>query len=100
MPDSTPPNPVPNPQQRMLRGVEAKQGRMLRGRRESKGNWSALTLLGIVGWSVTLPTLLGTAAGMWIDHHWPSKFPWTVALLFAGLAIGCATAWQHLREDR
>lgn len=101
MPDSSPvPKPLPDAQERILRGVAAKQKQMLRGRREGKGNWSALTLLGIVGWSVTIPTLLGTAAGIWIDHHWPSKFPWTVALLFVGLAIGCASAWQHLREGR
>lgn len=91
---------APSPQQRMLHSVATRQGRMLRGRRASKGNWSALTILGIVGWSVTLPTLVGTAAGIWIDHRWPSRFPWTVVLLFAGLVMGCVTAWQHLREDR
>ena len=104
MPETPAPNPQQrpdqSPHQRMLRGVEAKQGRILRGRRQSKGDWSALTILGIVGWSVTVPTLVGTATGIWIDHHWPSRFPWTVTLLFAGLIMGCITAWQHLREDR
>ncbi len=93
--------PKPNPQERMLRGVAARQGSMIRGREESKSgkpNWSGLAILGIVGWSVTIPTLIGTAAGIWLDHHWPGRIPWTVTLLFAGLIVGCASAWSQLRE--
>ncbi len=84
-------------QQRMLRGVAARQGSMIRGRRDRKGNWSGLAILGIVGWSVTIPTLVGTAVGIWLDHHWPGRVPWTVTLLFGGLIFGCASAWSQLR---
>jgi ATP synthase protein I len=87
------------PQQRMLRDVAAKQERMLRARREKKGNWTALTILGVVGWSVVAPTLAGIALGVWIDTRWPGRFSWTVILLVAGLVIGCLTAWRRIRED-
>lgn len=88
------------PQQRMIRDVGAKQGRMLRARGETKGNWSAISIVGVVGWSVVVPTLIGVALGAWVDHRWPSRFSWTVMLLITGLAVGCAGAWLRIREDR
>lgn len=88
------------PEQRMLRDVGAKQDRMLRARKEKTGNWRAIAILGVVGWSVVIPTLIGVAVGAWIDHRWPSRFSWAVMLLIAGLAIGCVSAWLRIREDR
>jgi ATP synthase protein I len=87
------------PQQRMLRDVAAKQERMLRARREKKGNWTALTILGVVGWSVVAPTLAGIALGVWIDTRWPGQISWTVTLMLVGLVLGCLTAWRRVRED-
>jgi ATP synthase protein I len=55
-------------------------------------------MLGIVGWSVTVPTLAGVALGVWIDHKWPSPVSWTLTLLFVGLAIGCWNAWSHIKS--
>jgi ATP synthase protein I len=52
-----------------------------------------------VGWSVTLPTLLGIALGVVIDRRWPGRFSWTLTLLFLGLVFGCANAWLHLRGN-
>ena len=82
---------------RMMRAVGAKQNRMLRARSGKDTFWSSLQLLGVVGWSVALPTLLGIALGIFIDRRWPGGFPWTLTLLFAGLVFGCANAWAHLR---
>ena len=52
------------------------------------GNWRAISILGVVGWSVAVPTLIGVALGAWIDHRWPSRLSWAVTLLIAGLARG------------
>ncbi len=84
----------------MVRKVEVQQSRMLRARATSDhAYWHALTLLGVVGWSVTFPTLAGVALGIWIDRIWPSPFSWTLTFLFAGLAIGCLNAWSHIKND-
>jgi len=46
-------------------------------------------------------TLLGAALGMWLDRHYPGKHGWTLALLVAGLAIGCFNAWHWVdKEDK
>ncbi len=88
------------PQQRMLRDVAAKQERMLRARKEGSSNWRAISILGVVGWSVVVPTLVGVIVGAWIDRRWPARFSWAVTLLIVGLTAGCVSAWMRIREDR
>ena len=83
----------------MIREVGSKQERMVRARREKKELWSSMAILGVVGWSVAVPILIGVAAGLWLDHHWPSRFSWTLMLLIAGLVIGCAHAWLRVKGD-
>ncbi len=82
--------------------VGAKADRKLRARRQSaQGVWFGLGMMGLIGWSVVIPTLLGAALGLWLDQHHPGKHAWTLALLVAGLAIGCLNAWHWVaKEDK
>lgn len=82
--------------------VDAKARRKLRARRHAvPGLWSGLGMMGLIGWSVVVPTLLGAALGLWLEKHYPAKHGWTLALLVAGLVIGCFNAWQWVaKEDR
>jgi ATP synthase protein I len=82
--------------------VGAKAARKLKARRNpTPGVWFGFGMMGLVGWSVVVPTLLGTALGAWLDKHHPGKHAWTLALLVAGLAIGCFNAWHWVaKEDR
>jgi len=84
----------------MIRQVGAEQDRMLRARRRTNGDWSSIAILGVVGWSVAIPTLAGIAIGLWIDHHWPSRFSWTLMLLIGGLVFGCVSAWLRVKGDQ
>jgi ATP synthase protein I len=82
--------------------VGAKAARKLRAQRHATpGVWFGLGMMGLIGWSVVVPTLLGAALGLWLDSRHPGKHAWTLALLVAGLAIGCWNAWQWVaKEDR
>ena len=82
--------------------VGAKAARKLKARRNSTpGVWFGLGMMGLIGWSVVVPTLLGAALGSWLDSHYPGKHAWTLALLMAGLAIGCFNAWHWVaKEDK
>jgi ATP synthase protein I len=82
--------------------VGAKAARKLRARRHpTPGVWFGLGMMGLIGWSVVVPTLLGAALGLWLDRQHPGTHAWTLALLMAGLAIGCWNAWQWVaKEDR
>lgn len=81
--------------------VGAKAARKLKARSSTQGVWFGLGMMGLVGWSVTVPTLLGTALGIWLDKHHSRKHPWTLALLVVGLAVGCLNAWHWVaKEDK
>src|SRR5271155_5086508 len=81
--------------------VGAQAARKLKARRNATGVWFGLGMMGLIGWSVAIPTLLGAALGIWLDKHYAGKHPWTLALLMAGLAIGCLNAWHWVaKEDR
>ena len=82
--------------------VGAKAARKLRARRNStQGVWLGLGMMGVIGWSVVVPTLLGAALGLWLDQRHSGQRSWTLALLMAGLTIGCMNAWHWIaQEDR
>jgi ATP synthase protein I len=82
--------------------VGAKAARKLKARRNStQGVWFGLGMMGLIGWSVAIPTLLGAALGIWLDKHYPGGRSWTLALLVAGLTIGCLNAWFWVsKEDK
>ena len=82
--------------------VGSKAARKLRTkRRPAPGVWFGVGMMGLIGWSVVVPTLLGAALGLWLDRRYPGGRSWTLALLVAGLALGCWNAWQWVaREDK
>ena len=84
------------------REIGAKAARKLRARRNATpGVWFGLGMMGLVGWSVAVPTVLGAAIGIWLDKRHPGSYSWTLALLVAGLAIGCFNAWVWIaKEDK
>ncbi len=82
------------------RAVAAKVARKLRAQRNStQGVWFGLGMMGLVGWSVAIPALAGTAFGIWLDSHHPGSHSWTLTLLIAGLAIGCFNAWHWVEKE-
>ena len=92
----------PTPARLLGEQVGAKAERKLRARRDgAPGVWSGLGMMGLIGWSVVVPTLLGAALGLWLDSHHPGAHPWSLALLMAGLVLGCLNAWRWVaQQDR
>lgn len=85
--------------------ITRKQADKLRSRRRGRPNIErGFGTSGIVGWSIAVPTLLGLAAGVWLDRRSGSELSWTLMGLAAGLVVGCITAWywvgRELRNDR
>jgi ATP synthase protein I len=80
--------------------VGAKESRKMKGRREKdRSIWFGLGMFGLIGWSVAIPTLIGVAVGIWIDNTWPSRFSWTLMLLFIGVILGCVNAWYWVKRE-
>lgn len=83
-----------------LSQIGPKAARKLKARRRSSpGVWSGLGMMGLIGWSVAIPTLLGAALGIWLDRNHPGGRSWTLALLVAGLTLGCLNAWLWVSKE-
>jgi len=81
--------------------IGGKAARKLRARSDTtQGVWLGLGMMGLVGWSVAMPTLLGAALGLWLDSKHPGGHSWTLALLVAGLTIGCLNAWHWVAKEQ
>lgn len=82
------------------RKIAAQEKRKLKARRESKRSaWFGLGMIGLVGWSVAVPTLLGAALGIWLDKHHDGNYSLTLMLLVIGLVIGCLNAWYWVKKE-
>lgn len=55
---------------------------------------------GMIGWSVAVPTVGGALLGLWLDRIAPQNFPWTIALILGGLAVGVMIAWAWIEKER
>ena len=67
--------------------------------KDQKSVWFGLGMFGLIGWSVTVPTLLFVVTGIWIDSRWPSRVSWTLTLLLIGIALGCINAWFWVKRE-
>ena len=84
-----------------LSEIGRKAERKMRYRREeSSALWFGLGTMGIVGWSVAIPMLLGIALGMYLDEHAPVSFSWVLTGLIGGLILGCLNAWFWIRRNQ
>ena len=68
-------------------------------RRPRRGVWFGLGMFGLVGWAVAVPTLIGVALGAWLDRTAPGPLSWTLALMLAGVVLGCVNAWFWVRRE-
>ncbi|MEO7313293.1 MAG: AtpZ/AtpI family protein [Chitinophagaceae bacterium] len=81
--------------------ISKKENRKLKALKKKDTVWFGLGMMGLVGWSVTVPALLGAALGIWLDKTHPQSFSWTLTLLFAGIITGSTTAWYWVtKEDK
>lgn len=99
--------PPPTPPSFVDRIARLAHRRIAARHNAGKGVWFGLGMMGLIGWSIVVPTLLGAMAGQWLDSQHLDQRSWTLALLIAGLVLGCWNAWRWvsvqdraMREDR
>ncbi len=84
----------------LARQIGTKAERKLRAQRHvNRTVWLGLGMMGLIGWSVAVPTLLGAALGLWLDEHYPASYSWTLTMLIIGLFIGCLNAWHWVTKE-
>ncbi len=84
------------------RQVGVKETRKLKIQRKAVKNiWFGFGMFGLIGWSVTVPTLLGILLGLWLDENYAGTQAWTLNLMIIGLILGCLNAWHWVsKEDK
>jgi|SRR5665647_114958 len=83
------------------RKIRTEAERKLIAQRHAKRTvWFGLGMMGLIGWSVAIPTLIGVTVGLWLDKYYPVSFSWTLTMLIIGLFIGCLNAWYWVVRER
>jgi len=66
------------------------------------GEWPlgrALGMMGLFGWTVVGPTLLGALVGRWLDRVFDSGVFWSATLVFLGAVAGFYMVWKRMQAD-
>ncbi len=85
-------------EEELLEKIEKDSSKKLKAEREGSEVMFGLGLFGIVGWSISIPTVLGIALGVYLDKKFTQSFSWTITLLFAGVILGSFNAWRWIKE--
>jgi ATP synthase protein I len=56
-------------------------------------------MFGLVGWTITIYTILGVILGTWMDKQWVSGISWTLTMIFLGLIAGIISAWIWIKKE-
>ena len=57
-----------------------------------------LAAVGVLGWIIVVPMLLGVLAGRWLDVRMATGIVFTAALLVVGVGIGSWSAWRWMHD--
>ena len=80
--------------------IAAEELRHLRGKRSRGELWFGLGMMGLVGWSVAVPTVAGVGLGIWLDARFGGSISWTITGLFVGVVLGSSSAWYWVSHEQ
>jgi len=98
-PPSSPPAEPPFEEDPLARAAGVRSERHRRWRQEGEPSVGRrLAQIGVLGWIIVIPALVGLFIGRLIDRALGSGIFWTAPLLLAGLALGCWSAWKWMKS--
>ena len=86
--------PAPDDLDDSVRLRRSRRERWERERERSIGQ--NLAMIGVLGWTIVTPILIGIFAGRWLDRVFATGIFWTLGLLVVGVAIGCTLGWKRI----
>lgn len=88
------------PQKELRHAIRLRAHRRAEWRRKGERPlWQNLSMIGSLGWLVVVPTLIGVAAGRWLDRIFGTGITFSAALIFVGVAVGGYIAWQRMKKE-
>ena len=94
--------PGPNPGERdpLVASARRKGERRRHWEREGEPSTARrLAEIGVLGWVIVTPMLIGVFIGRWLDRTFASGIFWTAPLLIVGLAVGAWSAWKWINAQ-
>lgn len=61
---------------------------------------SRLAQIGVLGWTIVVPTLIGVALGRWLDRLFGTRVFFSAPLLMIGAAFGLWSAWKWMHRQQ
>jgi len=88
---------APEDQDPLVEGVQRRQVRHQAWLRDGGASVvGRLGQIGVLGWIIVTPMLIGMFGGRWLDHRFGSGLFWTAPLLMVGAGLGCWSAWRWM----
>ena len=89
----------PTDQDPLVRAIRLRDARARRLALEGDGSvMRRLAQIGVLGWIIVVPILLGVFIGRWLDQRFQSGLFWTAPLLMLGAVLGCWSAWRWMQR--
>lgn len=95
----TTPENTPSDQDPLVQGIRLHSERHRRWLREGDPSVARrLAQIGVLGWIIVTPMLIGIFIGRWLDRSFHSGLFWTAPLLMLGVVLGCWSAWKWIKS--
>ncbi len=92
--------PETNSSDGMADAVRKQQERRKRWQSEGEPSMARfIGQIGVLGWIIVTPTLIGLFVGRWLDHTFGTGIFWSAPLLLVGVAIGYWSAWKWMHKQ-
>ena len=87
------------PEEIMAEAARQAAERAQRGREDPEPSFGArLGQIGVLGWTIVVPTLLGLVLGRWLDRSFGTGIFFSAPLLMLGAAAGSWFAWKWMHR--
>ena len=85
---------------RLTQAAQKAAAREAEGRADPEPSLGArLGQIGVLGWTIVVPTLLLLFLGRWLDRSFGTGIFFSAPLLMIGAAIGFWSAWRWMRRQ-
>ncbi|MGO9134954.1 MAG: AtpZ/AtpI family protein [Methylovirgula sp.] len=83
----------------MLDSVRRARQRSLWRKEGEPSTLSFVGQIGVLGWIIVTPILVGLFIGRWIDSRLNSGIFWSAPLMLIGVGVGCWSAWRWMHRQ-
>jgi ATP synthase protein I len=83
-----------------IAAIQRSLARLRRARAEGEPSMARqLGQIGVLGWIIVTPALVGLFGGRWLDSHFATGIFFTAALLVLGVTLGFWSAWRWMHTS-